>query len=49
MRRNFPWKEYWFIIDFADIIQVGWWKKYYGWISSRAKIYEELGFTLQDI
>lgn len=49
MRRNFPWKEYWFLIDFADTIQVGWWKKYYGWVSSRAKIYEELGFTLQDI
>ena len=49
MRRNFPGKEYWFLIDFADVIQVGWWKKYYGWISSRAKIYEELGFTLQDI
>ena len=49
MRRNFPWKEYWFLIDFADIIQVGWWRKYYGWISGRANVYEELGFTLQDI
>ena len=49
MRRNFPWKEYWFLIDYADIIQVGWWKKYYGWISKRANIYWELGFTLQDI
>lgn len=49
MRRNFEGKEYWFLIDYADIIQVGWWKKYYGWISKRANIYEELGFTLQDI
>ena len=49
MRRNFEGKEYWFLIDFADIIQVWWGKKYYGWISWRAKIYEELGFTLQDI
>lgn len=49
MRRKAEGKEYWFLIDFADIIQVGWWKKYYGWISQRAKIYDELGFTLQDI
>lgn len=49
MRRNYPWKEYWFLIDYADIIQVWGGKKYYGWISKRANIYNELGYTLQDI
>lgn len=49
MRRNYPWKEYWFLIDYADVIQVWGGKKYYGWISKRANIYNELGYTLQDI
>lgn len=49
VRRNFPGKEVWFLIDIADIIQVGGGKKYYGWISKRANIYNELGFELQDM
>ena len=49
MRRKFEWKEYGFLIDYADVIKVWGWKSYNGWASKRAKIYEELGFTLQDI
>lgn len=49
VRRNAPGKECWFLIDMADVIQVGGSKKYYGWISARANIYNELGFEIQDM
>ena len=49
MRRKFEWKEYWFLIDYADSIKVWGWSTYRWGASKRASIYEELGFTLQDI